>query len=146
MSGAPNPAYLIAGEASDAYANISAISVNGRTAPAGYPLLSFDQRWRYTITTNSGTFQEDEAVFTDNVATQNAFIHQTNTTYVAVTNKYGSIGNTITGATSGAQANVVSYVPPDLVPMSGKVLYIENTDPFTRANNQSETFKIVLEF
>lgn len=146
VTGAPNPLYWVSGVGSDAYANISSFAVNGRTAPGGYPFFSFDQRWRYNVQVTAGEFTEDEQVFTSNMATQNAYIHQTNSTYLALTNKYGDIGNTITGNTSGAQANVVSYVIPDLVPMSGKVLYIENTDPFTRANNQSETFKIVLDF
>ena len=33
-----------------------------------------------------------------------------------------------------------------LVPDSGEILYLENLSPITRANNQSETIKLILEF
>lgn len=146
ISGIPFANTLIAGYNSSAAATIESIAINGRTVPAGNPFNTFDQRWRYTVSTTSGEFIEDEKVFTSNVAIQNAFVHETNSSFVAVTNKYGDIGETLTGTQSGAIANVESFLIPDIVPNSGRVIYIENTEPFTRANNQSETFKIVLEF
>jgi hypothetical protein len=67
---------------------------------------------------------------------------------LAVTNLRGVINPTerITGATSGASANVTSVKNPDLVPYSGEVIYIENIDPVTRSNTQTEQIKIVLKF
>ena len=56
--------------------------------------------------------------------------------------------NTVTGNTSGASATVVAngVTSPDMKPYSGDILYIENRTNVTRATNQIEDFKIVLEF
>jgi hypothetical protein len=73
--------------------------------------------------------------------------------------------NTVTGASSGAAAtpsatsseNVTlaggttltfssGYANPELQPNSGKILYIENRRPISRASDQTEDIKIVVEF
>ena len=56
--------------------------------------------------------------------------------------------NSITGNTSGATAVIVAngVSDPDMKPYSGDILYIENRTNVTRATNQIEDFKIVLEF
>ena len=51
-----------------------------------------------------------------------------------------------TGANSAAQMKLTNVVNPDLVDGSGEILYKESFTPVARANNQSETFKLVLEF
>ena len=55
-------------------------------------------------------------------------------------------GETVVGVTSGAISNVQGRVVPDLVKYTGDVLYLENVDPVTRSNTQSEQIKIVLKF
>jgi hypothetical protein len=53
----------------------------------------------------------------------------------------------ITGVSSGAVLRSLnSKYPGDFVVGSGQVLYIENLDPITRADNKSEIIKIILEF
>ena len=54
----------------------------------------------------------------------------------------------ITGNTTGATAIIVAngVSNPDMKPYSGDILYIENRTNVTRATNQIEDFKIVLEF
>jgi hypothetical protein len=53
----------------------------------------------------------------------------------------------ITGLTSGAVLqNLTDKYPGDFVVGSGQVLYIENLDAITRADNKSEIIKIILEF
>ena len=56
--------------------------------------------------------------------------------------------NTITGSSSGATAQIVAngIANADMKPHSGDILYIENRTSVTRATNQIEDFKIVLEF
>lgn len=54
--------------------------------------------------------------------------------------------NTITGANSGAAATASTYENPELQPNSGKVIYIENRRPISRASDQTEDIKIVVEF
>jgi hypothetical protein len=41
---------------------------------------------------------------------------------------------------------IANIVPPDLVPYSGQILYLENRRPIARASNQTEDVKIVVEF
>ena len=73
--------------------------------------------------------------------------------------------NTITGATSGAAGTPSSnasdtvtlaggtslvftsgYANPELEPNSGQILYVENRRPISRASDQTEDIKIVVEF
>ena len=56
--------------------------------------------------------------------------------------------NTITGATSGGTATIITngVSDPDMKPYSGDILYIENRKPVVRLDDQVEDFKIVLEF
>ena len=54
--------------------------------------------------------------------------------------------NVITGGTSGAVGTASSYANPELQPDSGKVIYIENRRPISRASDQTEDIKIVVEF
>ena len=54
--------------------------------------------------------------------------------------------NTVTGANSGASSTPSSVENPELQPNSGKVIYIENRRPISRASDQTEDIKIVVEF
>ena len=54
--------------------------------------------------------------------------------------------NVITGASSGAVGTAATYATPELQPDSGKVIYIENRRPISRASDQTEDIKIVVEF
>jgi hypothetical protein len=52
----------------------------------------------------------------------------------------------VIGSSSGATLTIQSVTKSDIVKGSGEVLYIENITPIPRSNNQSETFKFILEF
>ena len=52
---------------------------------------------------------------------------------------------TITGA-GGASANTNGVVGGDFEKFSGDVLYIENRSPVTRADDQIEDVKLIIEF
>ena len=54
--------------------------------------------------------------------------------------------NVITGATSNGVATAATYATPELQPDSGKVIYVENRRPISRASDQTEDIKIVVEF
>jgi hypothetical protein len=54
--------------------------------------------------------------------------------------------NVITGGTSGGVATAATYATPELQPDSGKIIYIENRRPISRASDQTEDIKIVVEF
>lgn len=109
---------------------------------------TFDQRFRYVVDYISGTFQADEAVYQNNIVLANGVFHSNNSTHLTLTNVKGVMNaeETIVGVTSGAIANVQGRVEPDLVKYSGEVLYLENVEPVSRSNSQSEQIKIVLKF
>ncbi len=52
----------------------------------------------------------------------------------------------ITGGTSGGSTNTNGVVGGDLEKFSGDVLYIENRSPVTRADDQIEDVKLIIEF
>jgi hypothetical protein len=54
--------------------------------------------------------------------------------------------NTVTGSNSGAAAVPTTYENPELEPNSGQLLYVENRRPISRASDQTEDIKIVVEF
>jgi len=55
--------------------------------------------------------------------------------------------NTVTGATSGATGTPSSHdVTPELTADTGDILYIENRKPISRASDQTENVKLIVEF
>jgi hypothetical protein len=120
-----------------------------------------DQAVTFTIQTwNSTAFAEDELVTGSlSGATGKVIDFKSNTTIRLVDVTMGSNTtagfDSITGsfqanetitAPSGAQANTASVVGGDLEKFSGDVLYIENRSPVTRADDQIEDVKLIIEF
>ena len=55
--------------------------------------------------------------------------------------------NTVTGATSSATGTPSSHdTTPELTADTGEILYIENRKPITRASDQTENVKLIVEF
>ena len=55
--------------------------------------------------------------------------------------------NTVTGATSGATGTPSSHdITPELTADTGDILYIENRKPISRASDQTENVKLIVEF
>jgi len=135
---------IVTGSTSGATANVVSFTINGETKNFN----TFDNRYKYTFTSVSGTFQEDEQVYQLDTATANAYFHSNTSSNLYLVNKQGTlnISNTITGVNSSAVATLNASWPPDIVEGSGEVLYIENIDPTDRDENQSETIKIILKF
>jgi hypothetical protein len=113
---------------------------------------TFVATYRYTGTVLSGTFVENETLTQVTNNTSNGVLHSVQTlggiTSFFVTNQNGifNTSNTITGSNSGAVASLTDKYSPEIVFNSGRILYLENLDPITRANTQSETFKLIFEF
>ena len=120
-----------------------------------------DQAVTFTIQTwNSTAFAEDEIITgAQSGATGRVVDFKSNTTIRLVDVTMG--GNTTAGfdtitgsfqanetitAPSGAQANTSAIVGGDLEKFSGDVLYIENRSPVTRADDQIEDVKLIIEF
>ena len=109
---------------------------------------------------NSTAFAEDELVTgAQSAATGKVVDFKNNTTLRLIdvthgantTTGYDSIAGsfqtneTITGA-GGASANTNGVAGGDLEKFSGDVLYIENRSPVTRADDQIEDVKLIIEF
>lgn len=131
-----------------AFVNTNADGIKINNIQKGFDTFSQLHRMEYDSITDA--FDEDEVVYqVQNAGTDpTSYFHSSNNTFIFVTDKFGIFnnGNTIIGNTSGAEASIVAQWPGDLVPGSGKVLYIENIDPITRSAAQSETFKIIVEY
>lgn len=119
---------------------------------------SFTQLTMLTGTLDSGIFIEDEFVFQDSASAfdrpqgrvyaavegdSSDFLYLTNVKNVLQT---GSSNGIATADSSEAQFTVINKFDGELVIDSGEVVYIENISPVSRANTQTETIRIVLEF
>jgi len=116
-----------------------------------------DQSSKITVREVAGTFQADEVVFQgDSLSNSTAngvvvdFLNNNRLRLNQVSGSFvsNSTVNSITGNTTGATAIIVAngVSNSDMKPYSGDILYIENRTNVTRATNQIEDFKIVLEF
>ena len=140
---------IFVGNSSGAYTNaISTVKINDQVKDQS----TFIETYRYTGTVNSGTFQNNEVLTQFSNAASNGILHSVytivGTTNFYVTNQNGifNTSNTIAGSTSKASATLTNKYLPEVVFGSGQVLYVENLSPIARANNQTETFKLIFEF
>lgn len=144
VSGIFQTGYVITGQTSSAAANVISFQINGQSK--GFD--TFDARHKFTYTAGSGTFELDEVVYQSDASLSNAYFHSNDANYIYLTDLRGTFNtsNTLLGANSSAIATLLVYSAPDVVEGSGEVLYIENTDPISRSNSQSETIKLILKF
>jgi len=107
---------------------------------------------KYIATSTSGTFSNNEFVFTGvdlATSTANARMQSANVDGVTITmyttNNIGIFANaaTIEGNTSGATATITNRYSPEIDFGSGEVLFIENITAVDRASNQTETLKLL---
>jgi hypothetical protein len=132
------------------------VGINGRNVNN---FTYFTQLTHLNGTLISGSFQEDETVYQDTSDTNtrptakfHSLISNTDMYVTETVNRiYDSSDTlithgTITGNTSNAQFTINNIYQGDLEKGSGKILYVENFAPISRANNQNETIKIILEF
>ena len=63
-----------------------------------------------------------------------------------VINTNGSliVNKSIIGSKSSVSKVVLSYTPPDFVPLSGYITYIENRSPVQRSTDGIEQFRFIL--
>ena len=135
----------LTGATSGTTSGVASYQVNGEVKNFN----TFDQRHKFTYTpVSGGTFDQDEVIYQTTMSQANAFFHSNTNTTLYLTSVKGTLntGELIVGNKTGATANLLYYLPPDLVVGSGEVIYIENILPITRANNQTETTKFVLQF
>lgn len=134
----------------------SANSVNARisSVSSSNPSLYFDQTTTLVCNVTSiAPFIEDEKLYQSS-SNANGYVYFANNTTIKLVDKKGTVNiaeegtssGVVYGETSQAVANVSAVILPDAISGSGEVLYIENITPIARANSQTETIKVVLEF
>ena len=137
---------LIYNSANTASARISSTNNNN-------PSLYFDQTTTLVCNVVSTVpFIQDERLFQGDHA--EGYVLSANNTTIKLVDKKGvfniaeegTSSGMVYGDTSQAVANVTAIQLPDVIIGSGEVLYIENITPIARANGQTETIKVVLEF
>jgi hypothetical protein len=140
----------VIGMSSKSYANVTGVSYNNISKTG----TNVNQLFYYNTLSITGVFQEDEILYSSNVLTGNATarFHSGNSSSIAVVNQDGLFytGETIQGLSSGASCQIStgsSYkYEGDIIRGSGDIIYIENIEPISRSNTQSEVIKLILEF
>lgn len=133
---------------SGAYIVVDSVERNGQAKTFN----TFIQLYKYKINVQAGEFVENEVIYQQNLVSSKAFIHSIKYNGVNydlyTSNQVGQFTTsaTLVGNTSGAIGTIIDAYSPEIVFGSGDIMYIENTEPFERANTQSETFKVIFEF
>ena len=116
-----------------------------------------NQTTRLVLGGTTGSYDLDGYVSQGSIA--NGYVYHANTTVAYLTNVFGDFAETsalsgtssetnLTGNASGVTmlSQITSITQGDFVNGSGEVLYIDNKSPIAKTTDQTETFKIILEF
>jgi len=114
----------------------------------------YDLTTKLTLTSVSGTFQNDELVSGGTSGASARILQFANTNasgnagILSISTITGSFSNTetVTGNTSSITATISGINQRDLQDASGKILYIENRPPVTRASDQIEDIKLIIRY
>lgn len=128
------------------------LKANGAVANS----FAYDMTTRLTLSsvTGSGLFQEDEIITGSATNAQARVVTFANTNSsntagilkVVSTNAIFSTSDIITANTSSVTGLITSITYGDLDEYSGDLIYIENRTPVERVSDQTEDFKIIVEF
>lgn len=106
---------------------------------------SYRQTFRYQLSGVSGTFNSDEVVTS---GSNTASLVEFTTPYLYTTlpgNLAFANGATVTGA-GAATGTIAAISTPGLQPYTGDILYVENRVPISRASDQIEDIKLIIQF
>lgn len=123
---------------------------SGSAKPASN--VAYSQFITVTLDTGITNYLSDEVVYqggTLDSATFTGVVEQWNSSnnQLILTNTTGTIkSDTLVGANSFTSRYVQSYTNKELESYTGKLLYINNISPISRAEDQTEDFKIVMQF
>ena len=109
---------------------------------------NYRQTYRYTVPAANANFSLDETVTVgSNTATvvewdnSNKYLYTTKPLPKDFAN-----GATITGGSSAATGTITAISTPGLAAYTGDILYVENRSPISRATDQIEDVKLIIEF
>jgi hypothetical protein len=107
---------------------------------------SYRQSFRYQLSAPSGTFSLDETVTSgSNTA---SVIEWTTPNLFTTLPVHLPFANTasVSGGTSSASGTIAAISTPGLQPYSGDIIYVENRVPISRAADQIEDVKLIIQF
>jgi hypothetical protein len=108
---------------------------------------NYRQTWRITVNPNTNFTIDETVTVGSNTASVVEWDSVNNYLYVnAQLPMSFANGETIIGGTSAATGTITGIQNPGLAPYSGDVLYVENRSPISRAADQIEDVKLVIEF
>lgn len=134
----------------------SAIATTSVTA-VDRSLETFEQLYKYTVTVidnGDGTGFSVDDVVTQAQTGASGVIYSVSGNLISLTNVKGyfSISDAAAGTSFtfrnqvGAEAELTGEIFPDVQENTGEIIYIENTSAITRASDQTEKIKLILEF
>lgn len=106
---------------------------------------SYRQTFRYQLSGVSGTFNSDETVTS---GSNTASLVEFTSPYLYTTlpgNLAFANGASVSGA-GGATGTIAAISTPGLQPYTGDILYVENRVPISRASDQIEDIKLIIQF
>jgi hypothetical protein len=107
---------------------------------------SYRQSFKYQMAAVSGTFTLDETITS---GSNTASVVEWTSPYLYTTkpvNQNFANSATATGGTSAATGTIAGITTPGLQPYTGDILYVENRVPISRAADQIEDVKLIIQF
>jgi hypothetical protein len=107
---------------------------------------SYRQSFRYQLSAPSGTFALDETITSgSNTASVVEWTTPNLFTTLPVHLPFANTAS-VTGGTSAASGTIAAITTPGLQPYSGDIIYVENRVPISRAADQIEDVKLIIQF
>jgi hypothetical protein len=107
---------------------------------------SFRQSFKYQLSSISGTFTLDETITSgSNTASVVEFTTPDLFTTLPLNLPFANTAS-VSGGTSSASGTIAAITTPGLQPYSGDIIYVENRVPISRASDQIEDVKLIIQF
>ncbi len=107
---------------------------------------SFRQSFKYQLSSISGTFTLDETITSgSNTASVVEFTTPNLFTTLPLNLPFANSAS-VSGGTSAASGTIAVITNPGLQPYSGDIIYVENRVPISRAADQIEDVKLIIQF
>jgi len=107
---------------------------------------SFRQSFQYQLSGISGTFTLDETITSgSNTASVVEFTTPNLFTTLPLNRPFANSAS-VAGGTSSASGTIAAITTPGLQPYTGDIIYVENRVPISRAADQIEDVKLIIQF
>ncbi len=108
----------------------------------------YDQTTILSFSVTAGSFETDETITGAITGATGSMVVYRDTNKISVTGNQKSfqVSELISGSVSGKTATITAIDLPDLKKYSGRVMYIENRLPISRASDSAEDTKIIVKF